>query len=128
MSSVEIPLSVAAALPNLSVFDITNEVSRAVEASEYDAGIAYVGAASPTAVVRVTEREAGFFHDFEAMLERLVPLGTADRERLIVTLLGSRSEQIPFANGRLCLGQWQRVLLFGFHGDATAEYTLTLLG
>lgn len=128
MSSVEIPLSVAAALPNLSVFDITNDVSRAVEASGYEDGIAFVGAASPAAVVRVTERESGFFHDFEAMLERLVPLGTADRERLIVALLGTRSEQIPFTDGRLCLGQWQRVLLFGFDGEATADYTLTLLG
>lgn len=128
MSSVEIPLSVAAALPNLSVFDITNEVSRAIEAGGCRDGIAYVGAASPGAVVRVTEREAGFFHDFEAMLERLVPPDAADREKLIVALLGSRAEQIPFMNGRLCLGQWQRILVFGFNGDASAEYTLTLLG
>ena len=118
MSSVEMPLSVAAALPSLAVFDITNEVSRAIEAGEAKAGIAYVAAASPTSVVRVTEREAGFFHDFEAMLERLVPPDTAEREKLIVALLGSRAEQIPFIDRRLCLGQWQRVLLFGFNGDA----------
>ena len=68
MTSVEIPTSVAAALPNLSVFDITNDVSRAVKASGCEAGLAYVAAASPSAVVRVTERESGFFHDFEAML------------------------------------------------------------
>ena len=83
---------------------------------------------SPLAVVRVTEREAGFFHDFEALLARLVPLEVDERERLIVALLGSRTEQIPFADSRLCLGQWQRVLLFGFNGDACADYTLTLLG
>lgn len=128
MSSVEIPLSVAAALPNLSVFDVTNDVSRAIEAGDCRDGIAYVGAASPAAVVRVTEREAGFFHDFEAMLERLVPPDTADREKLIVALLGSRAEQIPFLDGRLCLGQWQRILVFGFNGGSSAEYTLTLLG
>ena len=62
------------------------------------------------------------------MLERLVPADTADRERLIVALLGSRAEQIPFADGRLCLGQWQRVLVFGFNGDAVADYTLTIVG
>jgi len=128
MSSVEMPLSVAAALPSLAVFDITNEVSRAIEAGEAKAGIAYVAAASPTSVVRVTEREAGFFHDFEAMLERLVPPDTAEREKLIVALLGSRAEQIPFIDRRLCLGKWQRVLLFGFNGDASADFTLTLLG
>ena len=29
-------------------------------------------------------------------------------------LLGPRGEQIPFAGGELCLGQWQRILLLGF--------------
>ncbi len=128
MTSVEIPSSVAAALPSLSVFDITNDVSRAVQRSGHDAGLAYVAAASPVTVVRVTERESGFFHDFEAMLARLVPSETAERERLIVALLGSRAEQIPFTDSRLCLGQWQRVLLFGFNGDAPADYTLTIVG
>ena len=118
----------AAALPTLSVFDITNAVSRAVEVSGHDAGLAYVAADSPSAVVRVTERESGFFQDFEAMLERLVPSDTSERERLIVALLGPRSEQIPFADSRLCLGQWQRVLVFGFNGDAIADYTLTIVG
>ena len=75
----------------------------------------------------MTERESGFFCDFEAMLSRLVPL-SAERERLILGLLGSRTEQIPFVDGRLCLGQWQRVLLFGFNGDASADFALTLLG
>jgi len=56
VTSVEIPSSVAAALPTLSVFDITNDVSRAIEGSEHDAGLAYVAATSPLAVVRVTER------------------------------------------------------------------------
>ena len=41
---------------------------------------------------------------------------------------GPRTEQIPVTTGRLCLGQWQRVLLFCFNGNARAEYTLTLLG
>jgi thiamine phosphate synthase YjbQ (UPF0047 family) len=128
VTSVEIPTSVAAALPSLAVFDITNEVARSVRASGQDAGIAYVAASSPGAVVRVTEREAGFFCDFEAMLDRLVPADVAERDRLIVALLGSRTEQIPFTEGRLCLGQWQRVLLFEFNGHPDADYTLTVIG
>jgi len=128
MTSVGVPHSVAAALPTLSVFDITNEISRDVGAGPYDAGIAYVTAAVPSSLVRVSERESGFFCDIEALLERLLPSSTADRERMLLALLGPRSEQIPFTNRRLCLGQWQRVLLFCFDGDARAEYTLTLLG
>ena len=47
---------------------------------------------------------------------------------MLLALLGPRTEQIPFDAGRLCLGQWQRVLLFCLDGDTRAEYTLTLLG
>ena len=128
MTSVGIPHSVAAALPTLSVFDITNEVSRDVMTARVDRGIAYVTAAVPASLVRVSERESGFFCDIEALLERIVPGSSGDRERMLLALLGPRTEQIPFEAGRLCLGQWQRVLLFCLDGDTRAEYTLTLLG
>ncbi|HKP18030.1 MAG TPA: YjbQ family protein [Gaiellaceae bacterium] len=128
MTSVEVPHSVAAALPTLSVFDITNEISRDVSSSDVGRGIAYVAAAVPSSLVRVSERESGFFCDVEELLERIVPRRYSDRERLLLALLGPRTEQIPFDAGRLCLGQWQRVLLFCFDGDTRADYTLTLLG
>ena len=128
MTSVGIPHSVAAALPTLSVFDITNELSRDVAAGRVDRGIAYVTAAVPSSLVRVSERESGFFCDVESLLERLFPSSSADRQRMLFALLGPRTEQIPFESRRLCLGQWQRVLLFCFDGDARADYTLTLLG
>ena len=128
MTAVGIPQSVAAALPTLSVFDITNEISRDVATSGYERGIAYVGASVPSSVVRVSERESGFFCDIEALLDRIVPGSTADRERVLLGLLGPRTEQIPFEEGRLCLGQWQRVLLFCLDGDTCVDYMLTLLG
>jgi thiamine phosphate synthase YjbQ (UPF0047 family) len=128
MTSVEIPSSVAAALPTLAVFDITNEISRDVRKAELGSGLAYVTPGAAMSLVRVTERESGFFCDFEEMLSRLVPLSAESRERLILGLLGARTEQIPFTDGRLTLGQWQRVLLFGFNGDPRADYTLTLVG
>ena len=128
MRSVGIPHSVAAALPTLSVFDITNEISRDVATSRVERGIAYVTAGVPSSLVRVSERESGFFCDLEALLERIVPGRLSDRERMLLAVLGPRTEQIPFESGRLCLGQWQRVLLFCFDGDTRAEYTLTLLG
>ena len=128
MTSVEIPHSVAAALPTLSVFDITNEISRDVASGSVQRGIAYVTAGVPSSLVRVSERESGFFCDIETLLERVVPRARRDRERMLLALLGPRTEQIPFEGGRLCLGQWQRVLLFCLDGDTRAEYTLTLLG
>jgi thiamine phosphate synthase YjbQ (UPF0047 family) len=128
VTTVEIPSSVAAALPTLAVFDITNEVSRDVRKGGPGSGLAYVTPVAATSLIRVTERESGFFCDFEEMLSRLVPLNASTRERLILGLLGARTEQIPFVDGRLALGQWQRVLLFGFNGDARADYQLTLVG
>lgn len=128
MTSVEIPQSVAAALPTLSVFDITNEVQRDVASRLPREGIAYITAAAPSSLVRISERESGFFCDVESLLERLLPSSAADRQRMLFALLGPRTEQIPFEDRRLCLGQWQRVLLFCFDGDARAGYTLTLLG
>jgi thiamine phosphate synthase YjbQ (UPF0047 family) len=128
MTSVGVPHSVAAALPSLSVFDITNEISRDVATARVGAGIAYVTAGVPSSLVRVSERESGFFCDIESLLERLLPASVPDRERMLLALLGPRTEQIPFTDRRLCLGQWQRVLLFCFDGDARADYSLTLLG
>ena len=71
MTSVEVPFSIAAALPTLSVIDITNDVSREVREAEAREGIVYVTPGSEPWVVRVQEREAGFFCDAEEMLKRL---------------------------------------------------------
>jgi thiamine phosphate synthase YjbQ (UPF0047 family) len=92
-----------------------------------DEGIAFVSAAAD-GLVRVNERESGFFADLEGLLERLVPLDVAGRERVLSFLLGSRTEQVPFAAGRLTLGRWQRVLLFGFREGISTEWSLTLIG
>jgi thiamine phosphate synthase YjbQ (UPF0047 family) len=127
VTSVEIPYSIAAALPSLAVLDITNEIAHEVSQAEAASGIAYVSSGADS-LVRVNEREAGFFHDLEALLERLVPEEVDARERLLALLLGPRTEQIPFADRRLCLGRWQRILLFSFDESCRSEWTLTLLG
>src|SRR5690242_21864171 len=114
MTSVEVPYSIASALPSLTVLDITNEVRRELSSSGRDSGIAYVSPLDEVALVRVQEREAGFFTDLEDLLSRLVPQEQVERERMLCMLLGPRVEQIPFADGQLCLGQWQRILLLGF--------------
>ena len=70
----------------------------------------------------------GFFEDLESLLERVVPGKLRSRERLLAFLLGPRSEQVPFADGTLCLGQWQRILLFSLDAQHRSDWTLTLLG
>jgi thiamine phosphate synthase YjbQ (UPF0047 family) len=128
MTSVEVPYSVASALPSLTVLDITNEVKRELSRSAYGSGIAYVSPLDDVALVRVQERESGFFTDLEELLTRLVPQDESERERLLCMLLGPRSEQIPFVDGVLDLGQWQRILLLGFDRPSEPRWNLTLLG
>jgi thiamine phosphate synthase YjbQ (UPF0047 family) len=128
MTSVEIPVSIAAALPSLSVMDITNDVSREVAAAGVTSGIAYLHTASELSLVRVQERETGFFEDLESLLERVVPSSSRSREKLLAFLLSPRSEQVPFSDGALCLGQWQRILLFSLDAQHRPEWTLTVVG
>ncbi|HEY2309872.1 MAG TPA: YjbQ family protein [Gaiellaceae bacterium] len=128
MTTVDVPYSIAAALPSLSVMDITNDVSRQVAGADLSSGIAYLHAESTLSLVRVQERETGFFEDLESLLERVVPGKLRSRERLVAFLLGPGSEQIPFLDGALCLGQWQRILLFSLDAQHRADWKLTLVG
>ena len=127
MTSIEIPFSIAAALPSLGVVDVTNEVSREVARSPNGDGIAYVSSGE-SSLVRIAERESGLFEDLECFLERLVPKGTPERKRMLDYLLGPRTEQIPFSAGELCLGRYQRILIFSFDESCRSDWTLTLLG
>ncbi|HYY02798.1 MAG TPA: YjbQ family protein [Gaiellaceae bacterium] len=127
MTSVEIPVSIAAALPNLIVLDITNDVKREVSGAG-GSGIAFVAPNGEPSLVRVQERETGFFSDLECLLERLIPLDADGRSQLISLLLGPRTEQIPYDDGKLCLGQWQRILLVSFNQRCADQWTLTLVG
>lgn len=128
MTSVEVPYSIASALPSLTVLDITNEVAHELRDSGYDSGIAYVSPLDDVGLVRVQERETGFFDDLEELLTRLVPREERDRARMLCMLMGPRTEQIPFTDAELCLGQWQRILLLGFDRPSQPRWQLTLLG
>ena len=128
MTSVEIPYAIACALPSLTVIDITNDVEHELGRNGHTHGIAYVSPADDSGVVRINERETGFFEDLEDLLERLVPLEMPERERHVRFLLGPRTEQIPFRDAQLCLGTWQRVLLLGFEASSPGGWTLTTVG
>ncbi|MDQ2909519.1 MAG: YjbQ family protein [Actinomycetota bacterium] len=128
MTSVEVPYSIASALPSLTVLDITNEIKRELSSSGHASGIAYISPLDDVALVRVQERESGFFSDLEELLTRLVPHDEPERERLLCLLLGPRSEQIPFRDGELSLGQWQRILLLGFDRPSQPRWNLTIVG
>jgi thiamine phosphate synthase YjbQ (UPF0047 family) len=128
MTTIEVPYSIAAVLPTLTVMDITADVSREVAHGPFGDGIAYITSAAGPSLVRINERECGFFEDLECLLERLLPLEVRERQRVLQMFLGPRTEQVPFTGGRLHLGTYQRVLLFSFAGGNERDWTVTLLG
>jgi thiamine phosphate synthase YjbQ (UPF0047 family) len=128
LTSVEVPYSIASALPSLTVLDITNEVKHELRDSGYESGIAYISPLDDVGLVRVQERESGFFTDLEDLLTRLVPPDEPERAQMLCMLLGPRTEQIPFVDSELCLGRWQRILLLGFDRPSQPRWQLTLVG
>jgi thiamine phosphate synthase YjbQ (UPF0047 family) len=129
MTSIEIPHSetIAAALPTLLVRDITESVAGELARSKAESGIAFL-TGEPGTLIRVQEREAGFFCDIEELLTRFVPQVAADRLKHLLFLLGPGTEQIPFSDRKLCLGQWQRVMLFDLEGQSRGDWTLSVVG
>ena len=129
MTSIEISHSetIAAALPTLLVRDITEGVASELARGTVASGIAFL-TGEPGTLIRVQEREAGFFCDVEELLGRFVPQDAADRLKHLLFLLGPGTEQIPFSDRKLCLGQWQRVMLFDLEGQSRGDWTLSVVG
>ena len=95
--------------------------------SPVSTSIAFVSPNGDPSLIRVQERESGFFADLECLLERLVPLEAGERTRLVSMLLGPRTEQIPFSDGSLCLGHYQRIFLVAFEDRCSNEWMLTVV-
>jgi secondary thiamine-phosphate synthase enzyme len=101
--------------------DITTQVAAAVRASKQRHGVATVFVVGSTAVITTIEFEPGAIADLNALLERLTPRGADYRHHqrwgddngsshVRAALMGP-SLGVPFADGRLTLGQWQQIML-----------------
>src|ERR1700757_4715389 len=99
MTSIEVPYSIASALPSLTVLDITNEVRHELRDSGHADGIAYISPLDDVGLVRVQERESGFFTDLEDLLARLVPQEERARERLLCMPFPPPTQQSPLTDG-----------------------------
>ena len=136
----------------MSVRDITDDVTEAVQDSEIEDGIACVYSTHTTCCVRVNEWESGLLEDFAMLLSRLVPsereqyyahddaeqqskaLGDEGREatngqaHCMSLLPGSASESIPVRAGELCLGTWQRILLLELDPKRERRWIVQVIG
>ncbi|MGC9529254.1 MAG: secondary thiamine-phosphate synthase enzyme YjbQ [Candidatus Bipolaricaulaceae bacterium] len=110
--------------------DITAEVQRKVAESGVQEGLALLFCRHTTAAVRINENEPLLIHDMEEFLKRVAPRDLYYRHNDFGIrtdnmtedecpnahahcqhLLLGASEMVPVEDGRLLLGQWQRVFL-----------------
>ncbi|MDK2796212.1 MAG: hypothetical protein PWQ22_536 [Archaeoglobaceae archaeon] len=102
------------------ILDITTEVERSIEGS----GVALIYTPHTTASLILNEAESGLLQDLLNALERIVPANEQYRHNKIdnnasahikASILGN-AVVVPFENGKLQLGTWQRVLFVEFDG------------
>ena len=131
------------------LIDLTTDVLEAVERSDVKNGVAVVFSPHTTCAILINEAEDGFFCDFGEMLDRLVPSGTYYRhDDLSVRTQGLEedtalypnghshcrssilpsSQSIPVTDGRLALGQWQRIFFCELDRSRPRKVLIQVLG
>lgn len=121
-------------------FEITEEVSRAIEESGIKDGIVTVFVRHTSASLVIMENaDPSARRDLEVFFEKLVPENTPwfshtlegpdDMPSHIRMALTRTSETIPIHNGRMTLGTWQGIFLFEHRSTPHhREILLTVMG
>ncbi|MEW6524989.1 MAG: secondary thiamine-phosphate synthase enzyme YjbQ [Bacillota bacterium] len=117
--------------------NITAQVRSAVEKSGIREGMCLVSAMHITAGVFVNDDEPGFWHDLDAMLERLAPLGAGychhqtgedNGDAHLKSILVHHQVVVPVTSGQLDLGTWQRVFYAEFDGRRPKRVIIKVMG
>lgn len=112
------------------VVDVTDQVEAAVGTGS---GIAHVHVLHTTAAMTVADLDPGTDQDyldaFEAMIPKLRyrhPHNPAHVGDHITSAMVGTAASVPFAEGRLVLGTWQRLVLLEFDGPRERNLVVTL--
>ncbi len=112
--------------------DLTDKIEAIVKTSNVKNGIVFTHSKHTTLTIRINERETGLINDFKDFVSRLIPKDAYYRhndlsirtENLvcdpgasdclnghshITHLLMGTAEPVPIVDGKLLLGQWQRI-------------------
>lgn len=109
---------------NTDVLDITSQVTRALERSDLQDGIATVFISGSTGGITTVEFEPGLRRDLPEIMDKLIPAGRPyhhddtwhdgnGHAHLRSSLVGT-SFTVPFVGGRLILGTWQQIVFLDF--------------
>ncbi len=146
-SGVEISIGrLSYSTADTSFIDITDDVSKIVQASGIRNGFAQIFSKHTTAAIRINENEPLLIADFKRLLERISPCdGSYDHDQLeqrigigpdeprngrahCQHLLLSSSESVPVIEGELNLGKWQRVFLVELDSARQRQITVEVVG
>lgn len=109
---------------NTDILDITDKISQALSVSKLNSGSLIICVQGSTAGITTCEFESGLVNDLKMIFEKLVPekldydhndtWGDGNgHSHLRASLLGC-SINIPFIDGKLCLGTWQQIIFIDF--------------
>ncbi len=116
------------------IFDITNDVERAVGESSLVNGTATVFVPGSTGAVTTVEYEPGAVSDLKSLFERIAPRDIEYAHELAwhdgnghshvrAALIGP-SLSIPFLESRPILGTWQQVIMIDFDNKSRRRRVL----
>jgi len=121
------------------IIDITGDVQKIVSGSGLKEGTATVFVPGSTASVSTIEFEPNLVSDMKAALERLAPSDIKykhtetwgddnGKSHVRATFMGP-SAVVPFRDGKLMLGTWQKIVCLDFDVPARSrEIVVTLVG
>lgn len=113
------------------IIDITDEVEKTLEKE----GVALIFTPHTTASIILNEAEKGLLEDIVATAEKIVPQNAHYRHNEIDNNADSHIKAslfgnfvlVPFKNGKLELGTWQRVLFVEFDGPRLRKVFVKIL-
>ena len=121
------------------IIDITAKVTEHIEQENIRSGLASLFVSGSTAALTTIEYEPGLIQDLKEFVEKYIPSNRRYHHderwnddngfsHLRASLFGP-SLTIPIANGRLCLGTWQQVILLDFDNrPRTREIIVQIIG
>ena len=113
------------------VIDVTEEVEQAVRGA--GAGVAHLHVLHTTAAVTTADLDPGtdldYLDAFEAMIPKLKYRHPHKPEHVgdhISSAMVGTAVSVPYTDGRLLLGTWQRLVLMEFDGPRERNLVVTL--
>jgi len=117
--------------------NITRDIDKALQKSGIKEGMILVSAMHITSGVFVNDAEPGLHRDIEEWLLKLIPeghdyyhhrTGEVNGDAHLRNILIGHQITIPVTDGKLDLGQWQKVFYAEFDGQRSKRLVIKVMG